>query len=180
MSWVRTVPPEAATGALAEFYDGWGQRLGFRSNFFEALSTRPTALIALMRFISEVSSGGSTLGRRKEELIATAVSAWNHNRYCLHGHGERLRQLAGDVADQVKADWRTADLEPDERAMLAFAEKLTLDRQNVGPADLDALRAAGFDDGEIVEIVLLVGLRHLVNIVGDGLGVEPFFAPKPD
>ena len=55
--------------------------------------------------------------------------------------------------------------------MLAYVEKLTLDPPSVWKDDLDALRAAGFDDVAILQINLIASWFNYINRVADGLGV---------
>jgi alkylhydroperoxidase family enzyme len=59
-----------------------------------------------------------------------------------------------------------------EREMFAFLETLTLDPSAVREEDVEALRSAGFDDPEILEIVTVAGYFSLMNRMSDGLGVE--------
>lgn len=84
-----------------------------------------------------------------------------------------LRTLTGDDAlvDAVLDDWRSAPLEASERAMLTYADKLTRDCAAVSTADLDALRAAGFDDQGILQINLITAMFGYFNRIADGLGV---------
>lgn len=56
--------------------------------------------------------------------------------------------------------------------MLEFAEKVNHRAHAVRPPDLDTLRSAGFDDGEILEIVHVIGFFRWFNILADALGVE--------
>lgn len=72
----------------------------------------------------------------------------------------------------VAKDWRAANLEDDERAMLSFAEKLTVAPHRVTEGDVAGLRAVGFADTDVLDIVLLVCYRTFINRLGDGLGVE--------
>ena len=75
MAWIETVQPEAATGELADLYkklQGHGRPIG---NVVRAYSVKPALLHAAREFSHAVTFGGSSLGRRKEELIATAVAA---------------------------------------------------------------------------------------------------------
>jgi uncharacterized peroxidase-related enzyme len=69
-------------------------------------------------------------------------------------------------------DWRAAELNPADRAMLTYAEKLTRAPWAVTRADVDALRAAGFDDAAILHICQVAGYMSFVNRMADGLGVE--------
>ena len=73
----------------------------------------------------------------------------------------------------VARDWRTADLSDADRALCAFAEKLTGEQHDMGPGDLDALRAAGFDDRAIHDATQIVAYFNYITRVADALGVEP-------
>ena len=56
--------------------------------------------------------------------------------------------------------------------MLAYADKLTRTPADVRRADVELLRAAGFNDRDILGIVQVVGYYAYVNRLADGLGVE--------
>ena len=73
----------------------------------------------------------------------------------------------------IEADWRTAALSPKRVAMLRYAVKLTLTPAEMNKADTEALRAAGFSDRDILDIVEVVGYYAYANRIADGLGVEP-------
>ena len=73
----------------------------------------------------------------------------------------------------VARDWRTAELGAADRALCAYAEKLTRDQHSVGPADVAALRAHGFGDTAIHDAVQVVAYFNYITRVADGLGVEP-------
>ena len=72
----------------------------------------------------------------------------------------------------IEADWRTAALSPKRVAMLRYAVKLTETPAAVNEADVEALRAAGFSDRDILDIVEVVGYYAYANRIADGLGVE--------
>ncbi len=69
-------------------------------------------------------------------------------------------------------DWRAAPLAEADRAMLAYAEKLTRTPGAMGAADVAGLRAAGFDDLGIHDICSVTAYFAFVNRIADGLGVE--------
>ena len=79
--------------------------------------------------------------------------------------------LDTDLAEALKRDWRTADLDERDRAMLGYVEKLTKNPVSVWRDDMDALRAAGFDDTAILQITLIASFFNYINRVADGLGV---------
>ena len=88
-------------------------------------------------------------------------------------HGEGLRKLTGDddLGRALADDYRAATLRDADRAMLEFADKLTRTPAAMRAADVAALRASGFDDRAIHDVVLVVGYFAFVNRVAEGLGV---------
>jgi uncharacterized peroxidase-related enzyme len=75
------------------------------------------------------------------------------------------------VATLVR-DFRALDLSPADRAMLEYAVRLTERPDGIGAADVETLRAAGFDDRAIHDICAITGYYAFVNRIADGLGVE--------
>ncbi len=75
------------------------------------------------------------------------------------------------LAEAIRRDWRTADLDDRDRAMLGYVEKLTKDPVSVEREDIENLRAAGFDDTGILQINLIASWFNYINRVADGLGV---------
>jgi uncharacterized peroxidase-related enzyme len=144
-------------------------------NIVKACSLRPDVLVKQQAFTHSVTFGGSPLGRRKEELIATMISGLLKCRYRGVEHGEFLRAEGGTSAEQaglIGSDWRQAHLDEQERAMLAYCEKLTLEPWTMTRADVESLRVVGFDDVEILAIVQAAAYRHYITRVADALGVE--------
>jgi uncharacterized peroxidase-related enzyme len=90
--------------------------------------------------------------------------------------GARERLLA-DLAE----DWRRAPLTAVDRALCAFAEKLTRSPGAMVEADVAALRAVGLDDVAVHDAVQVVSYFNYVNRVADGLHVdlEPGMPPRP-
>jgi uncharacterized peroxidase-related enzyme len=81
--------------------------------------------------------------------------------------------LADALVHALARDWRTAPLAPLDRALCAFAAKLTHHQHDMTPADLDGLRALGLDDRAIHDAVQVVGYFNYVTRLADALGVEP-------
>jgi uncharacterized peroxidase-related enzyme len=79
--------------------------------------------------------------------------------------------LDRDLAEALKRDWRTADLDERDRAMLGYVEKLTKNPVSVWRDDMDTLREVGFDDTAILQITLIASFFNYINRVADGLGV---------
>ncbi|MDQ3812838.1 MAG: peroxidase [Armatimonadota bacterium] len=79
--------------------------------------------------------------------------------------------LDEDLANALRRDWRTANLDDRDRAMLGYVEKVTRDPVSISRADIEALRSAGFDDTGILQINLIASWFNYINRVADGLGV---------
>ncbi|HEY9867606.1 MAG TPA: hypothetical protein V6D08_00240 [Candidatus Obscuribacterales bacterium] len=79
--------------------------------------------------------------------------------------------LDESLSQAIKKDYRTADLTPQERAMLDYVAKLTLTPSRMTRQDVEALRTAGFDDTAILQINLIASWFNYINRVADGLGV---------
>jgi uncharacterized peroxidase-related enzyme len=77
----------------------------------------------------------------------------------------------GELAAALRRDHTTADLSEADRAMLDFAVKLTAAPHTHTRADVERLRAVGFDDTGILQITLIAAFFNYINRVADGLGV---------
>ena len=75
-----------------------------------------------------------------------------------------------EVWRAVEADWRTAPIDEKLRAMLGFIETLTLRPAELGPADADAVRAAGGFDDAIVDAIHVAALFNMITRLADSLG----------
>jgi uncharacterized peroxidase-related enzyme len=104
-------------------------------------------------------------------------------------HADDLRAEVGDLpaaeaerwVAALARDWRSAGLEPLERALCAYAEKLTREPWAMQRADIESLRAAGLDDEGIHEAVQVIAYFNYINRVADALHVdlEPGMEPRP-
>ena len=73
----------------------------------------------------------------------------------------------------VRSDYRQASLSPADRLMLDFAVKLTREPRAMTREDVEGLRAAGFSDTAIHDIVQITGFFAYYNRLADGLGIDP-------
>jgi len=91
----------------------------------------------------------------------------------VESHAEFLRRvtLDDDLIQALKADYKTAPITKAEREMLDYVVQLTKDATRIMPADLDRLRAVGFDDTAILQITLIASWFNYINRVADALGI---------
>lgn len=73
---------------------------------------------------------------------------------------------------QIKGDWRKADLDDKTRAMLTLSEKITADASQIKARDLEPLRKVGLSDKEILDVVLIASFFNYMDRLADALGVE--------
>lgn len=79
---------------------------------------------------------------------------------------------SGELPRALALDHESAELDAPDRAMLDYAVKLTRTPRDIGAADIDRLREAGFDDTAILDICQVASYYNYVNRMADGLGVE--------
>ncbi|MEM7428500.1 MAG: alkylhydroperoxidase, partial [Pseudomonadota bacterium] len=112
-----------------------------------------------------------------QETISSYVSMLNDCPYSLANHWKNARHLLGDDerADRIEAAMKARApeqaFEGAELAFLQYAEKLTLSPGNMSEADVASLKAAGIDDGQILEANQIIGYFNYVNRCLNGLGV---------
>ena len=76
------------------------------------------------------------------------------------------------MADAIATDYHSAQINDAERAMLAYAAKLTKTPASVAEEDVEGLRVAGFSDAAILDICQVTAYFAFVNRIADGLGIE--------
>lgn len=150
---------------VRERIDEVQQKSGFIPNVFLALARRPEEFRAFFAYHDALMLRQGGLSKAEKEMIVVATSAANDCTYCVVAHGAILRIYAKDahIADQLAANYRSAEITPRQRRMLDFALKLARAPATVEEADLDGLRDAGFADEDIWDIGAITGLFALSN-----------------
>jgi uncharacterized peroxidase-related enzyme len=89
-------------------------------------------------------------------------------------HGEALRSESHDdpLVEGLKRDYTQMDLPPAERAVLDYAVKLTVAPASVSEADIQTLRAQGFDDRDILDIIYVICLYNFNDRMADATGIK--------
>ncbi len=176
--WIHVVPPAHAEGRLARIYDQLRTPEGHIDNVLQVHSLRPRTLeghLALYKAV--LHNPDISLSPRERELIGVYVSALNLCGYCVEHHQAGLARILSDealAAQLVAASVGESDIDPRtdrERAMCGYATKLTKTPGAVEESDIEALRSAGLDDGEILDLNQVVAYFAYVNRSVLGLGV---------
>ena len=196
MSWIRKIPYDEAEGELREIYDRIAGEDGYLDNILTIHGQRPNTLEGHMALYKHVlHSRHNRLPKWRLEMLGVFTSILNGCDYCVAHHFEGLRGLLNDDAraqalrygmEETREAGRGGDahlrafdrlvqggvLEAVDRAMLAYAHKLTLSPGAMEAADVEVLRAVGCDEGEILEINQVVSYFAYVNRTATGLGVD--------
>ena len=109
-------------------------------------------------------------------MIAVVVSMANGCLYCLVAHGAALREAWGDpvMADRITLDWRRADgLSARQKAICAFAEKLTLRPVESTEGDLETLRAHGLSEHDAWDVIEVASMYNFTNRLALATGQIP-------
>ncbi|WP_101297824.1 peroxidase-related enzyme [Halegenticoccus soli] len=149
---------------LRERIDEETERAGFTPNVFAAFAYKPSHFRAFFEY-HDALVDDTALEREEVEMIVVAVSGVNHCYYCNVAHGALCRIYAKDpkLADQLVANYRTADVDEKRMAMLDVAVKLTERPAEVTEDDLDRLREAGYGEEAIWDIAAVTAFFNLSN-----------------
>jgi uncharacterized peroxidase-related enzyme len=150
-------------------------KLGFLPNVLAAYSFDQTKLRAFISLYNDLMLGDSGLSKLEREMIAVVVSSANRCYYCLTAHGAAVRQLSGDpqLGEMLVMNWRTAPLPARQRALLEFAHRLTVSPAEVGAAEREALRAAGWSERDIWDAASVTGFFNLTNRLATAVDMMP-------
>lgn len=169
MTRLTAIRPEAATGATAEVFAKIQKAVGKVPNAFATIGTHsPEALAAALAFDAAVAA--STLSKPDIEVIKLVVSEHAGCDYCLAAHTlmGKLAGLSKEQMKQARAGVAIGDAKRD--ALVTYVGMLVDTRGTVPAKAVDAIRAAGYTDRQVIEINLVIAsitFTNLVNRVND-------------
>lgn len=169
MSTIKTpasveAAPEAARPLLAAVE----KQLGSVPNLFRVVANSPAALEGYLGLSAALGKGA--LDARTRERIALAVAQVNGCGYCLAAHSYLGRNLAKLDEAEILANRNGRSNDDRADAAVRFAVAIVTERGHVGADAVETARAAGYSDGELVEIVAHVALNTLTNYVNEVAG----------
>lgn len=164
--------PEAARPLL----EAVKTQIGQVPNLFRIVANSPQALEGFLGFNAALAKGKLTPATR--ERIALAIAEINGCDYCRTAHAFIGSNLKLDAAE-IAANRRGASNDPKADAAVRFAARIVRERGQVSEADIAAVRAAGYGDAEIVEIIAHTAVNTFTNYVNEVLGTVVDF-PRVD
>lgn len=165
--------PEASRPILESIQ----KQMGRVPNIFMLIANSPATLAGLTGLQAALGKGRLTPATR--ERIALATAEVNGCDYCLAAHSFTAARFAKLDEAEIAASRRGSSNDPKAAAAVGFARALVAARGAVSPQAIAAVRAAGHDDAEILEIIAHVALNTFTNYVNEALGTEIDF-PRVD
>ena len=158
-----------------KYFDICEDKLGMIPNVLKAHAFDIDKLNAFSAMYNDLMLADSGLTKLEREMIAVTVSSINRCFYCLTAHGAAVRELSGDpkLGEHLVMNWRTAPVTPQQRAMLAFAAKMTTESHAIEESDREALREQGFSDRDIWDIANVTGFFNMTNRVASATDMRP-------
>jgi alkylhydroperoxidase family enzyme len=115
----------------------------------------------------------SGLSFRQRGILVTATASTLGDSYCSLAWGGKLAKASAATLAAGVLTGDDAELTEQEQAIAAWARKVAGDPNATTPADVQALRDAGLDDGQIFAITTFVALRLAFSTINDALGAQP-------
>jgi uncharacterized peroxidase-related enzyme len=159
---------EAAPAASQPLLQAVKKQLGIAPNLFRLVANSPAALEGYLSLSGALAKGELPAATR--ERIALAVAEINGCDYCLSAHTYLGRNVAKLDDAEITANRNGASNDVKADAAVKFAAKLTKVRGHITGQDFAAIKAAGYTDAQIIEIVQHVALNtwtNYVNTVGE-------------
>ena len=145
---------------------------GYVSNLSRLWAHQPDTLKRLFDLMSQAFTPSGLSFRQRRILVTAAASALGDS-YCSLAWGGKLGKASGAAIAAGVLNGSDAGLTDQEKAMAGWARKVARDPNATTPADVQALRDAGLDDGQIFAITAFVALRLAFSTINDSLGAQP-------
>ena len=161
--------------ATQKYFDVCQDKLGMVPNVLKSYAFDIDKLNAFTGMYNDLMLADSGITKLEREMIAVVVSSINKCFYCLTAHGAAVRAMSGDpiLGEQLVMNYRVADLDARQRAMLDFAAKMTTSSAEIDEADRAALRQVGFSDRDIFDIAGVAGFFNMTNRVASAIDMRP-------
>ncbi|RVD52064.1 MULTISPECIES: peroxidase-related enzyme [unclassified Mesorhizobium] len=154
-----------APAAAQPMLQAMEKQLGVVPNLFRMVANSPAALEGYLGMMGALAKG--RLAAPTRERIALAIAEINGCNYCLSAHSYLGKTLARLDDAEMIANRHGGSSDPKAAAAVRFAASVAQSRGQVGQEDLAAVRLAGYDDGEIIEIVQHVALNVWTNYINE-------------
>ena len=179
--WIQHVPYESADGELKASYDRQARALGEPTEMTLVGSLHPPLVQARLDLYAATERCPSAVTPHQRNLVSFVTSALNATPYCMSQVTIKLRETGLSVDDIRRLAAEpiafAADQPPAEAAVILYTVLLTTEPGAVTEAHIEALRAVGFDDLDILDLNAQCAHLNYVNRVANGLGIHTVVDP---
>lgn len=169
MARIAIPSKEAAPTKSQPILANYEKVLGVIPNFFAMISQSPDALKAIADMHAVL---GKSLGHKTRERIHVMTAEVNGCNYCLSAHTYLGGKLQGLTKEDMELNRDGHSTDPEADAALQFAYKVAKNRGHITDADVEAVRAAGFTEAQIVDIVAETAFSFITNIFNNTFKTE--------
>lgn len=162
MARIQPVKHESTQGPVRETLDRLKAKNGGLPNLIRTLGNSPVALASYVGLGQAI--GGGTLSAKLREQIAVTMAGVNGCEYCASAH-TMIGKKVGVDGDELARNLVGDSGHEQTKTVLEFARSVSLKRGFVSDGELEAIRDAGFDDGQVLEIVANVVHNTLTNYI---------------
>jgi alkylhydroperoxidase family enzyme len=171
MSYIKTVSPKHAEGAVLEMYERQQRHWGYVPNYAKSFSHRPEVMARWGRLLAEIRR---PLDDRMFELVTFAAAIELRHTSCSLAHGKALTRFFSN--EQVRAIATSEDLDfldAAEREIVRFARLVARDAAAISAADVQRLKDVGIDDAVIFDVAATAAGRAFFTKILDAVGSMP-------
>jgi len=157
---LTAIDPQQATGKAKQLLNGVQAKLGMTPNMMRAMANSPAVLEGYLNLSGALAHGA--LPAKLREKIALAVGETNGCEYCVSAH-TTMGGMIGLQADEIAAARQSSSADARQDAALKFVRALVEKRGEVSDAEVQAVKDAGYTEGEVAEIIAHVALNLFTN-----------------
>ncbi len=174
MARINPLTKDEVSGTAAEQWSAVEGKIGKVPNLLATLAHSPAALGFYLNNGAALENASISAGLR--EQIALVVAGVNQCGYCASAHTAIGKMVGVDEAELGK-NLRGESGDAKVLAALDFSKAIVEKRGWASDADLQAVREAGYTDGEVLEIVATVVANIFTNYANHVIETENDF-PK--
>ena len=177
MARLTALDPDLATGKTKALFDAVQAKMGRVPNMMRTMGNSPALLEGYLSF--STSLGNNSLGAKLREQLALTVAEANCCDYCLAAHSFVAENMVHLSPETIEASRTLRPIDAKTDAALIFARQLVAQRGQVSDEDVAAVRAAGFSEAQVGEIVGQVALSIFTNYFNNTAGTTRDFPAAP-
>lgn len=169
---IHPVEHATAVGAQKEVLDKALSQVGFIPNMYANMANAP-GLLATYLLGYELFRKESGLSSAEQEVVFLSISQFNGCHYCTAAHSMLADKISGVPADVLHAI-RARQPVPDVRlaALATMAVEMVATHGQPSPAVVRAFLDAGYQERDLLYIVLAAAVKVLSNYTNQAFGTE--------